>query len=109
MARTLAPAFNSALQSDYNRYLTGDFSQSTANRSTSIVVTGGYASGAAWDLSIPDLSAATGWTNTWGLLNGTSIDWSVSALGGAIYQLDPSVADGATFKSASRTSATPLP
>ncbi len=98
-----------ALQSDYNRYLTGDFSQSTANRSTSIVVTGGYASGAAWDLSIPDLSAATGWTNTWGLLNGTAIDWSVSALGGAIYQLDPSVADGSTFKSASRSSAAPLP
>jgi hypothetical protein len=43
------------------------------------------------------------------LLNGTAIDWSVSALGGAVFQLDATVADGAAFKSATRSSASPLP
>jgi hypothetical protein len=97
------------LQSDYNRYLSADFSQTTLNRSTSILVTTGYTAGSAWDLTIPDLSGATGWLSTWGLQNGTAIDWNVTALGGAIYQLDATVADGSTFKSATRSSATPLP
>ena len=98
-----------ATQSDYNRYLTADFTQTSANRSATIFATTGYTSGAAWDLSIPDLTAASGWTTSWGLLNGTAIDWSISALGGAIYQLDATVTDGSTFKSATRSSTAPLP
>jgi hypothetical protein len=44
-----------------------------------------------------------------GLLNGTPISWDLTANGGALFLLDSSVADGTTFRSAQRTSATPLP
>ncbi len=98
-----------AQQTEYNRYFTASFAQTSANRTASITATAGYIGSASWDLSIPDLTGATGWTNTWGLLNGTGIDWNVSALGGALYQLDATIADGTTFRSAQRSSAAPLP
>ena len=98
-----------AAQSDYNRYFLADFSQSGLFRNASISATSGYTGNAAWDLSIPDLSGATGWTNTWGLQNGTAISWSLSAQGGSIYLLDASVTDGSTLKSASVSSSSPLP
>jgi hypothetical protein len=98
-----------AQQSEYNRYFSANYSQSTANRTATVTATAGYFGTASWDVSIPDLTGAAGWTNTWGLLNGTGIDWNMSAIGGALYQLDATIADGTTFRSAQRSSTTPLP
>jgi hypothetical protein len=98
-----------SLQSDYNRLFSADFSQSGLFRNATVTATSGYTGNAAWDLSIPDLSGATGWTNTWGLQNGTAISWSLSAQGGSIYLLDASVTDGSTLKSANISSSSPLP
>jgi hypothetical protein len=62
-----------------------------------------------WDVTVPDLSGAAGWTPAWGLQNGTAIDWDVTVQGGAIQFLDyNSIAAGATFKSATVSAATPL-
>ncbi len=98
-----------AVQSEYSRFFNAEFSQSALFRNTSIGATTSYVGGGAWDLSIPDLSGATGWNPTWGLQNGTGIDWFVTAQGGSIYFLDVSVTDGSTMKSAQRSSASPLP
>ena len=96
------------LQSEYNRSFQATYSQTSANRTASITVTSGYSGGGAWDVSVPAFSG-NGWTDTWGLLNGTPISWSLSASGGAIFLLDTSVADGTTFRNAQRSSTTPLP
>jgi hypothetical protein len=98
-----------SVQTEYNRYITAEFSQTSPVRSTSIFASSGYTGGGAWDLSIPDLSAAAGWLPTWGLQNGAAISWSVQALGGSVYLLDTAIADGSTSRSASRSSTTPLP
>ena len=98
-----------ASQTEYNRYFSADYSQSVIFRNASIIATTGYTGGGAWDLSIPDLSAATGWNPTWGLQNGTAISWNVTAQGGSIYLLDANVTDGSTFKSATLSSSSPLP
>jgi hypothetical protein len=96
------------VQTDYARSFTASFSQSGANRDVSITVTAGYSGGAAWDVTIPAFSGG-GWLDTWGLLNGTPISWSVTANGGALFLLDTTVPDGTTFRSAVRSSAAPLP
>ena len=96
------------LQSDYARSFTATFSQTGSNREASITVTSGYSSGGAWDVTIPAISG-NGWLDTWGLLNGTPITWSIAANGGALFLLDTTVPDGTTFRSAQRSSTTPLP
>lgn len=96
-------------QTEYNRFFTADYGQSSIFRNTTITATSGYTGGGAWDLSIPDLSGATGWNSTWGLQNGTAITWSVTAQGGTVYLLDSSVSDGSTAKSAHVSSSSPLP
>ena len=98
-----------ASQADYNRFFSADFDQSGNSRNASVAATTGYVGSGAWDLSIPDLSAVTGWNSIWGLQNGSAINWSVSAQGGSIYLLDASVTDGSTLKSATMSSSTPLP
>ncbi len=98
-----------SLQTEYGRAFNADFAQASANRTASMFVTTGYTGGGAWDVSLPDVSAAAGWQNTWGLLNGTAIDWSVSVNGGAIFLLDRTVTSGTTFRSALFETATPLP
>ncbi len=95
------------VQAEYSRALSSDFTQT--DRIAGIFATSGYTGGGAWDLSIPDVSAAAGWDNTWALRNGLPIAWSVSANGGAIYLLDRTVTDGTPFRSALRESTTPLP
>lgn len=96
-------------QAEYNRFLTASYYQTSANRTASISASQNYIGTSTWDLTLPNLSGVTGWTNTWGLLNGTGIDWNVSAIGGALYQLDATIVDGTTFRSAQRSSASPLP
>lgn len=98
-----------SLQTEYNRYFTATFSQAAGARNATVSASAAYLAGAPWDLSVPALTGISGWLDRWGLLSGTPIDWSVSAMGGAVFQLDPTVADGTTFRSAIRSSASPLP
>jgi len=105
------PRVQLASQASYNRLFTASYDQGLSNRSASIAATAGYFSGlpATWDITLPDLSGAAGWSSTWGLQDGTAINWDVSAQGGAIQFLDgTTIVDGATFQSATITSATPL-
>jgi hypothetical protein len=98
-----------ASQAQYNRLFSADYSQAN-NRSASIIATSAYFGGlpGTWNVTLPDLSAATGWNTNWGLANGTPIDWTVSAQGGAISELDPTIADGSATQSASIESSAPL-
>lgn len=99
-------------QADYNRLFMADYEQSTLDRSATVAATAAYFGGsppATWDVTLPDLSGAAGWTPTWGLQNGTGITWTVTASGGTILFLDGNnIVDGNTFKSASVNSSTPL-
>jgi hypothetical protein len=97
------------LQTDYNRMLFAEFAQTSSNRSASVTATRAWVGGAAWDVTFPDLSAAAGWNTIWPLRPATPFTWTVGALGGAIYQLDANVADGAFFKSASIASVQAVP
>ncbi len=97
------------IQADYGRAMTADFSQTTINRGASVFITTAFTAGVPWDVTLPNFTGVTGWLSAWGLQNGTAIDWSVSALGGALFQLDPTVAEGSVFRSATRSAAAPLP
>jgi hypothetical protein len=95
----------------YNRFISASYDQSGNNRHASVDATAGYFGGApvTWDVPLPPgLSAAAGWSTSWGLLDGVPIDWDVSAQGGAIAFLDPAIVDGSTSQSAHISSTTPL-
>jgi hypothetical protein len=97
-------------QAQYNRLFSADYSQSSLNRDANVVATAGYFGGlpGTWNVTLPDLSAATGWNTNWGLANGTPIDWTISVQGGAIPFLDATIADGSASQSASIQSSSPL-
>lgn len=51
-------------------------------RSVTIELTQGYmANNGAFDVTVPDFTAVTGWQNAWGLVAGVSTGWNVSAFG----------------------------
>ncbi len=97
-------------QTEYNRLLRANFAQNDVQRLASILVTAGYFGGepATWDVTLPDLSATTGWNSAFGLQDGVAIDWGVNAQGGASRFLDGNPADGSAFQSATSSSAVPL-
>ena len=98
-------------QPQYNRLISANYDQSGTTRHANVSATALYYGSApvTWDLALPDLSAAAGWTSTWGLLDvGPVINWDVSAQGGAISFLDPTIVDGSTSQSASISSTTGL-
>jgi len=97
-------------QAEYNRYIGASYSQAGINRAATVFATAGYFGGvpATWNVTLPDLSGAAGWSNTWGLLDGTPIDWDVSAQGGAVTFLDPVIGDGSVSRSAAIQSSLPL-
>lgn len=89
-------------QTQYNRLFSANYDQTT--RSANVFATAGYygAAPTTWDVTLPDLSGVTGWTATWGLAGGSSIEWAVSVDGGAVQFLDANtIVDGSTFQSAS--------
>lgn len=104
------PRVQLASQAEYNRTVMAFFSQSGLDRTVNLTATSGYFGGAptTWDVTVPDLSAVTGWDNAWGLQDGTGIDWTVSTQGGSIALFDPSITEGATQQSASSSSSSPL-
>ncbi len=106
----LQPRAQLALQTEYNKLLIADYSQGDpVDVSASVAATAAYyGAPAAWDLSLPNLSTVTGWSNTWGLVNGTPTDWSLVAQGGSILQIGPPT-DGGTIQFAAVSSgSTPL-
>ena len=101
------PRFQLAAQSEYNRYLSGQFTQASRNRAFTFSMSGAYAAG-AWDVTMPDFSGVTGWQNSWGLIDGTPLSWDASAFGGQFYLLDALLTDGGAFRQAQRSSAVPF-
>ena len=98
-------------QSQYNKLFQASYDQTGTTRHANVSATAQYYGGApaTWDVTLPDLSTVTGWTSTWGLLDGgPAIRWDVSAQGGAISFLDPTIVDGSTSQSASISSTTGL-
>lgn len=68
------------LQSEYNQFIGASFTQSTGGtRSWTITASAGFFPSTAYDLEVPDLSGVAGFNNTWGLITGTAVDWSISA------------------------------
>lgn len=104
------PRVQLASQPLYNRLINASYQQANG-RDANVFATAGYfgAAPATWDITLPDLSGAAGWSTTWGLLDGTGIEWTVSVQGGAVQFLDAnSIIDGDTFRSASIRSSSPL-
>lgn len=104
------PRMQLASQAQYNRIVFTDYEQSSIDRRASVIATAAYFGGlpGTWDVAMPDLSVATGWQDTWGLQDGTPIDWSTTAQGGVITFFDATIAEGSTTQSASRSSTTAL-
>ena len=102
-----------AAQSEYNRFGGVSFAQSQGTsivRSVSVYATGAVAGTSGFDLTIPDLTAAAGWDNAWGLQAGTATEYSVFATGGTstgLGFLGQNPTDGATVVSASRSGNVP--
>ncbi len=104
------PRVQLASQTEYNRVIVALFTQSTLNGGVFVEATPGYYGGvpATWDVTMPDLSAAAGWNSAWGLQDGTPIEWSVLAQGGALLGGDLGATDGSTSQDATKSSSTPL-
>jgi hypothetical protein len=102
-----------AAQSDYNRFGGVSFSQSPGGnlaRSVSVYATSTVAGASGFDLAIPDLTAAAGWDNAWGLQAGTATEYSVFATGGTaagLAFLNQTATDGATIVTALRSGNVP--
>lgn len=94
-----------ATQTEYDQAASLDFDQTAANRRGSVIMTAGYLDGAAtWDLSMPDLSGASGWDPSWALQTGQPVTWDVTAAGGAASILlgaAPTAGAAVTFANAS--------
>lgn len=94
------------LQAEYNSAGGVSYTQGTSPSTTwSVLMTGAYAGGAAYDLIIPDLSGAAGWNNAWGLVPGVSTEYSVFEIGGTFNQFFPGrvPVEGATSVFATRS------
>ncbi|MBK8249972.1 MAG: hypothetical protein IPK85_21655 [Gemmatimonadetes bacterium] len=72
-----------ARQADYNNFWTATYSQAGATqRSITISMTEAYlGSASAFDVTIPDFTAVSGWLNTWGPATGTSTVWVSGSFG----------------------------
>ena len=96
-----------AAQSEYNR-LAGIFytqGSGASERSVSVMMTAAYAGAASYDLTIPDLSAASGWNNAWGLQPAVATQWTEIEAGGSFNFFFPGQhpTDGSTVLYATRT------
>jgi hypothetical protein len=93
------------VQAQYNQIYTASWFQGTGgtSRAVTLYATTGFSGGAAWDLSIPDLSAA-GYNATWGLQAGVATGSTYTATG---YDFNPltatGVPDNGSFFAATRT------
>jgi hypothetical protein len=90
-------------QSDYDRFGQISYSQGSggASRRVSVAMTKGYAGSAGYDLLIPDLSAAAGWNNAWGLQPAVSTQWNAEEFGGTLLFGFQAPSEGASVVAAS--------
>ncbi len=95
-------------QADYSDAVTVGYVQSTGNKSWTITATRSYfgASASTYDLDLPDLSGVSGFSNAWGLVAGTTTNYSFSIYGG--FRAITAITEGTTFKFGGR-SATLIP
>ncbi len=93
------------LQGEYARLVHAEFKQ--PDRAASISATSGYTGPTtAWDVSVPDLSAA-GFDPGWALRSGQSTEWTVEASGGTFLpELGTAPVDGSVLRYATRTGTT---
>jgi uncharacterized membrane protein len=67
-------------QAEYNQGVGVTFTQTSGGgRSWSVTSSADYLGGATYLLEVPDLSGASGFNTTWGLLPGAGTEWAVSA------------------------------
>lgn len=67
-------------QTDYNQSAGVVFEQGAAGgRSWSVFATPAFAGGTSYDLEVPDLVVASGFSAAWGLQAGVATTWNVSA------------------------------
>lgn len=89
-------------QADYDRNTLITYQQGN-NTLVTVGMTGTYAglTGHGYDLSIPDLSAVSGFQSAWALHTGTGLLWNVSRTGGTLgLGLNAVPANGATVRNA---------
>jgi hypothetical protein len=95
-----------ARQSEYSETAAANFEQPATLRNVTVLATAGYFGGApaTWDLSIPDLSGASGFDANWGLQPNTGTNWAVTAADGSLFAIP---GDGTTIRAAQRTGGAP--
>lgn len=70
------------LQSQYNRFFVAQYQQTSYSRIHQVSTSSGYLQGAsAYDVTVPDLSALTGWQSAYGLAGGVPLTWTFAATG----------------------------
>jgi hypothetical protein len=94
-------------QAEYNQLASVSYSQGSGAtaRTMGVFMTAAYAGGQPNDLTIPDLSAAAGWDNTWGLQAGVTTTWNVFKAGGTagLGYFFQSASDGTLLVAGTRT------
>ncbi len=90
-------------QAEYNDSYSANFAQNVGatSRTMTVSMSAAYLGAAGTlDVSVPDLSGAAGWLNSWGLATGTSTTWNVAATGWIA--LNGALLDGARWRTAQR-------
>jgi hypothetical protein len=73
-------------QTEYDADAAANFQQSSTSRIALIEATAAYiGAGTTWDLSVPDLTAASGFNASWGFTPGVATTWSTSAYSGSSF------------------------
>lgn len=76
----LRPRAQGAFQTEYQSGIGATFTQNSTDRVVTVSASKGYFSGAAnYDLDTPDLTGVAGFQTTWGLSNGFTTTYAVSA------------------------------
>lgn len=105
-APTTRPRIQLPVQAEYDQALYAIYG--AGQRSAYLEITSAYLGHpSTWDVTVPDLSEASGWNNDWGLPPGAPFTWQVIGLGGA-WPFLTEVGDGATARSAGLVSAVDL-
>lgn len=94
-----------ASQTQYNKAISANYSQSAVARTASVFTTAAYVGSVpvTWSLALPDLHAVSGFLTTWAPQNGKATQWNVQGLGGTLPFFSSSPTDGSTFLSAMRS------
>jgi len=90
-------------QSDYPDAVTVGYVQSTGSRTWTITATRAYfgSGSSTYDLDLPDLSGVSGFNNAWGLVAGTTTNYSFNIYGG--FRGLSAITEGTTFRFGGRS------